>query len=77
MIPAEAVEAAARAWSERKLRPGNWTIEDSARAALEAAAPHMLWAAWKEGEAAGQDNAYAYQIGIAVKSNPYRNPDAV
>ena len=37
MIPAEAVEAAARAWSERKLRPGNWTIEDSARAALEAA----------------------------------------
>jgi hypothetical protein len=45
MIPAEAVEAAAKAWNERKLQPGNWTSEDSARAALEAAAPYMRGAA--------------------------------
>lgn len=27
---------------------------------------------WDEGEAAGQDNAAAYQVGHATKSNPYR-----
>jgi len=78
-IPKEAVEAGAKAyrakveWIDRHSRD-DYGREDELgmRAALEAAAPYMLGEAWKEGEAAGQDNAYAYQIGIAVKSNPYR-----
>lgn len=55
-IPAQAVEAAAealyenkyeyRAWDEAK-SPESW--RDSARAALEAAAPHLLENAWNEG----------------------------
>jgi hypothetical protein len=38
------VDAAAKAWREREAQPGSWTIEESARAALEAAAPYMLGA---------------------------------
>ena len=71
MIPVEAVEAAHKAWREQAALDDS-IFEYNLRAALEAAAPYMLGEAWKEGEAAGQDNAYAYQIGIAVKSNPYR-----
>ena len=76
LIPDEAVEAAHRAWREQAAQDGS-IFEYNLRAALEAAAPHMLAEAWKEGEAAGQDNAYAYQVGIAVKSNPYRPADAL
>lgn len=45
-----------------------------ARAALEAAAPHMLAEAWGEGEAAGQDNAASNRgYNIEHKYNPYRS----
>ena len=68
MIPAEAVEAAARAMNPRAWGPQVWTFQahgeaptearnrvqqealQQARAALEAAAPHMLAAAWEEGK---------------------------
>jgi hypothetical protein len=76
VIPAEAVEAAARkfavsmwGWYDPEDVP---RFSNAVREMLEAAAPHIAAAAWKEGEAAGQDNAYAYQDGSAVKSNPYR-----
>lgn len=36
IITEEAVAAAAKAWSERAAQPGSWTIEESARVALEA-----------------------------------------
>lgn len=78
-IPDEAVEAAALALDPYTMGSGGQVAEKfkaetraEALRILEAAAPHMMGEAWKEGEAAGQDNAYAYQIGIAVKSNPYR-----
>ena len=61
MIPDVAVEAAAKCTYEREMGV-NWDglqssvkrgyLED-ARAALEAAAPHMLAEAWDEGHAAG------------------------
>jgi hypothetical protein len=61
MIPAEAVEAAARALFEKELgRPMEVSDEplysediqacrEDARAALEAAAPYMLAAVWEQG----------------------------
>jgi hypothetical protein len=86
VIPDAAVEAAARAaygaadnyglthWEDlSESRRGPY--ERIARAALEAAAPHMLAAkaeAWDEGESSGQDNSAAYQTGGEVARNPYR-----
>ena len=45
MIPDEAVEAALRAWAVR----GGLSPKGIVRNILEAAAPHMLAAAWEEG----------------------------
>lgn len=62
VIPAEAVEAAARASFERANPRYVWAdIEphwkaayvENHRAALEAAAPHMLAGAWNEGATSG------------------------
>jgi hypothetical protein len=41
VIPAEAVEAAAKAWVSHSLKPGSMTVEDGMREILEAAAPYM------------------------------------
>ena len=79
VIPAEAVEAAAKAlrkkfngyeverpWDSRDQRT---TYHNDAIAALEAAAPYMLAAAWDE----GYDGAIDAYDGRNV-SNPYRKP---
>jgi hypothetical protein len=48
-IPDEAVEAAARALAERSRCPEEWQwYLSEARTALEAAAPHLMAAAWDE-----------------------------
>ena len=58
VIPAHAVEAAAKAIYRHTLGLDDWdsrsdvmkeTMRGKARAALEAAAPYMLAAAWEEG----------------------------
>jgi len=41
---------------------------------LKAAAPHLMAAAWEEGELAGYTNAGAEQWGYDQKFNPYRKP---
>ena len=69
MIPEAAVEAAGQA-----LRGAfDWGVADfdkQARAALEAAAPHMLAEAWDDGHSAGIDHA----DGLDGGSNPYDRP---
>jgi len=67
MIPDEAVEAAAKYLTEKF----NWNgelVPATAREVLEAAAPHLMAAAWDEGyEQADYDAPHA------IKSdNPYR-----
>lgn len=71
MIPAQAVEAAAKAYRDQQSELGYPKWEDLPedgrewrrgymRAALEAAAPHMLADAWQRGNRAalGRDNPY-------------------
>lgn len=79
MISNEAVEAAARAaynlthttkWVQLSLGYKR-ELMLTARAALEAAAPHMLAEAWMEGEAAGYVNHAAEHRGDEY-ANPYR-----
>ena len=71
MIPDEAVEAAAKVMFEHKDR--EVTFREVARAALEAAAPHLMAAAWDEGFAADD-----FEVSIGMDRNPYRKPtDAV
>ena len=53
MIPDEAVEAAHRAWREQAALDGS-IFEYNLRAALEAAAPHLMAAAWDEGLEVGE-----------------------
>ena len=68
MIPDEAVEAAAKYLTEKF----NWNgelVPATAREVLEAAAPHLMAAAWDEGYEGAVD---AYD-GRNV-SNPYRKP---
>jgi len=60
MIPDEAVEAAWDAFSMGR---------ESMRKALEAAAPHMLAAAWQKGRSAGQMDPYDRY----PAKNPYRS----
>ena len=66
MIPAEAVEAAIAAWSKIETR----TLHGRMYEALEAAAPHMLAAAWDEGHKLGQSAP------CCPEPNPHRTPDA-
>lgn len=70
VIPAAAIWAARRVAYERY---GSKPDAAYLRTILEAAAPHMLALAWEWGEAAGQDNAAAYQTGGPVAYNPYRS----
>jgi hypothetical protein len=66
-ISDEAVEAALKV-------VGEVTDAGFVRQVLEAAAPHMLAAAWDEGEADGLDNAASNRgFNIEHKSNPYRS----
>ena len=76
MIPAEAVEAAAKALADRNRCPKEWQFYLSeARSALEAAAAHLNAAAWDacvdEAEALG----WVHEAGAADTKarNPYRN----
>lgn len=90
-IPAEAVEAAARAMNPAVWGPQVWTFQahgetptearnrvqrealQQARAALEAAAPHMMAAAWDQGYKTGLFDREFY----SANPNPYRtSPDA-
>lgn len=67
MIPEAAVEAAAGALRDAF----DWGVTDfdkQARAALEAAAPHMLAGAWDEGVADMHEEAYRGVTAV----NPYR-----
>jgi hypothetical protein len=69
VIPDEAVEAACEAVSKSK---GKMAFEDSVRLALEAAAPHLMAAAWDECA-----SSLVYEDGskveIATNTNPYRS----
>ena len=77
MIPAAAIEAAARALADElqsEYLPEAWM--DIATAALEAAAPYMLAAAWDEAlkraaEVAWEHDASA-SSGVSQIPNPYR-----
>ena len=71
MIPEAAVEAALEAVRAAMIEfgPDGHTDGDEqiTRAALEAAAPHMLAAAWDDGHSEGVD----YADGMGRGSNPY------
>ena len=94
MIPDEAVEAAARAifesrsrmeWNEMNelFRGAKESTRKEARAALEAAAPHLMAAAWERGQADLTHDLFRDQE-LAKKGarlatddatpNPYRKP---
>jgi len=66
VIPAEAVEAAHRAWREQAALDGS-IFEYNLRAALEAAAPYMQGAACAD--------AYALGFGADEYANPYRSAE--
>jgi len=76
VIPDEAVEAAAA-----KL-PAIWSsspvYRDNLRAALEAAAPHLMAAAWGEGYGAGWNDCLLEleNGGAKMSANPYRKEQA-
>ena len=70
MIPDEAVEAAAKYLAEKF----NWNgalVPVTAREVLEAAASHLMAAAWDE----GYRECYERQMYEPVPTNPYRKPD--
>ena len=76
MIPDGAVEAAHKAWREQAALEGS-IFEYNLRAALEAAAPHLMAAAWDE----GKDAVWTFMSNTDPRrdrpSNPYRKaPDA-
>jgi len=62
----EAVEAAAKVWLRLSLKQGSWTLEGNVRAALEAAAPHLMAVAWER----GREDGYHH------RPNPYRSAGA-
>ena len=95
MIPAQAVETAAKEaaeadlqkWHELSERDQHWW-EWITKHALEAAAPHMLAAAWEQGYmfSYDQERGGNGELPIPVPEyladdlthwNPYRTPDAV
>lgn len=67
MIPTEAVEAAALSIYAK----AGIVTEQDIRAALEAAAPHMLAGAWEEGRLVGRAEE---QSGFDTETNPYGDP---
>lgn len=69
MIPDEAIEAAKEAWFSHTLKPGSLTLEDGMREILEAAAPHLMAAAWDEGSQSG----YRW----ALIEGPWQEPEEV
>ena len=78
VIPAEAVEAAAKRYYEASNYGQQWKLlgnSDQAiyrhriQMALEAAAPYMLAAAWQKGRSAGQMDPYDRY----PAKNPYRS----
>lgn len=78
MIPAQAVEAAAKAIFEEVFAPNIWVEEDeiyknqfrdSMRRALDAAAPHMQAQAWEEGYTLGYADCANKQE--SNRPNPY------
>lgn len=76
VIPAEAVEAAAKAMYAQDGGVGEFKLsvyEDYAAAMLEAAAPHMLAGAWDEGWLVGIDKCAGDLYGA---TNPYRPTSA-
>lgn len=80
MIPDEAVEAAAWALDPQTMGSGGALAEKfkeetraEARRILEAAAPHLMAAAWDEGLEVGLVSAV--RIDSAPDTNPYRKPD--
>jgi hypothetical protein len=82
VIPAEAVEAAAKAWVSHSLKPGSMTVEDGMREILEAAAPYMYARALDDAVQAfpletivAPDNAVVWMMRRAeeLHTNPYRS----
>ena len=78
MIPDEAVEAAARQLFDQDKGEVSWgEVSDEirnyyryeARKILEAAAPHLMAAAWEEGRVDGRDEE---RSGYENADNPYR-----
>ena len=77
MIPDEAVEAAAKYLTEKF----NWNgelVPATAREVLEAAAPHLMAAAWGEGYGAGWNDCLLEleNGGAKMSANPYRKEQA-
>lgn len=82
MISEEAVEAAAmahfengwgdsRKWEDAEVEAQSEARNDM-RAALEAAAPHLLAQAWQEGNDIGYNEAECHGDGDGPSRNPYR-----
>lgn len=71
VIPVEAVEAAALSIQHANPFQSLSICRDEARAALEAAAPHMLAAAWEKGRLVGRAEE---QSGFDTEMNPYGDP---
>jgi hypothetical protein len=83
VIPDDAVEVAARAYNAEPARPWGALAPmvrrirlQKMRAALEAAAPHMMAKAWDEGMRSGKSRAMramSDEPGLSLKiPNPYR-----
>ena len=70
-IPAEAIEAAHRAWREQANLPGT-IFEYNLQAALEAAAPHLMAQAWDQGAGAVWTFMSNQDPRRARPTNPYR-----
>lgn len=71
MIPAEAVEAAHRAWREQAALEGS-IFEYNLRAAMEAAAPFIAAAAWDRAAASIVDE-HGNPIAPTNVENPYKS----
>lgn len=69
-IPAEAIEAAHKAWRAQAAQPGT-IFEYNLQAALEAAAPHLMAQAWDEGRDALAD--FDHRQAGPYPTNPYRS----
>jgi hypothetical protein len=71
VIPDDAVEAAARALAARNRRPEEWQFYLSeAMSALEAAAPHLMAAAWSHGHHDGAVDQMLHMENGGAKTTP-------
>ena len=68
-IPDQAVEAARAAYWSYPMKRAINNSDEAFRAALEAAAPHLMAQAWDEGKGIGQSGGWN-------KPNPYRSVGA-